>query len=34
LIKNSACFEITRPLEHQSEDEMTRIFTSILGEKK
>jgi hypothetical protein len=34
LIKNSACFEITRPPEHQSEDEMTRIFTSILGEKK
>lgn len=34
LIKNSTCFEIIRPLMHPSEDEMARIFTSILCEKK
>lgn len=34
LIKNTTCFEIIRPLMHPSEDEVIRIFTSILCEKK
>lgn len=34
LVKNSSCFEIIRPLIHQSQNDIIDIFTSILGEKK